>query len=712
MTKTKNTAFLICSIIILTVSMRISATYTPLFWEQAIVRALNDRDSYYSNFKNPSDKKQYPFWKMNSNNRIGEQLEIFKDEQNPWYHFLNGIHHSNSSAPNAVVSFDSAISLAQNYPGVLWVLFLEFFQAEQKEFTEKCLSHLEKQRLASGAQSIPAIAQQLHLISQIEAKRGNTSNALRLYTWSSRFERIPLWQTFSQAMQYLPKQPALFLHTIKNCFVYLAQSWHLQLSFAYYAYQLIRYFVFCLTFIIILIVMIPSLPRAVHPIADLFPLSINSNIRSALGIIIFFSLALFGLFPFLLLLSMMLWPHITKSRQKLFSVALVGIILFPVDIRIQEMFRTSLSNDCSTGLYKCATLSGWHPTLEKNIKEYADNHKADYLIHLAAAIIDLKRNNMESAKLYIQKAEKLSPAQDPVVLITAGNIYFSNGNHEKARNYYQTCIDYFPDNAIALFNLAQLNLQFFNTADGTELVTKSANIKPNLINKFIEQNDFYFSQEWPTLRNFIQPYYKPNDYWIKVFPDHCGSWKSSAKMWGSTFFGSSPLLGFSISIVLFIAMFTLQKKSSLENYFYCKSCGILMCRKCRMGPLCQDCNNLFSTTFDEITNRNLKLKIKNRKIYVQKLIICLLNTFLPGAGNIYKKERITILNILSLISTSFVFAIYLSLFSFNFSYPFQLISKYFLLIGICFLMITLYHATKSIKNFYKELKIMRITSGT
>lgn len=680
-----------------------SAKYLPLLWEKPIRNALNDRDYYYHKIGIDHDRTIIKMlWTPKGSLSLKEQLELNEDISSPWYHFLLGITNLRLSVENAAFNFHDALEYTQNRPGVTWVLFLEFRQAKQENWAEKCLKNLEKYFFSAGAQSVPVISQQLLAIAKSEKANGNNKAAEKYFDWSSRFERYPFWQTFTRGWGFLPRQPGMFFNACIKCLDMIRSSWLLQLTLLYYLYKWLRFVIVFFICIIFIVVSLETLPIALHPIMSLFLLSVSTRLRYIFCVAIFVSLAVFGLIPFLLLTALLLWSHSQKNKKMLLAFIFSLLILSPIDARIQEMFRVSLSPNKPLGLFRRAVSEGWHSDLENRVKENLRKNNADYLSHLSAAILDLKKNSTESSIFHIKNAEKLN-ANDPVTLITAGNIFYSTGNNIKAQAYYKKCLESFPNNETALFNLGQLSLSLMDTSEGMEQIKNASELNPRVLNNFIEKNASYFLGALPRLRQSMQPAYKTNYFWKHVFPNHCGSWESTKKIWGSTSLGIPPLFFLCIAPILFILLLTINITNPPEEYLFCKLCGNPMCKKCRDGLICQDCIQATNTIRNEALCKQAKISIMNRKRLIINLTTTILNFLFPGAGGLYKKESIGPFNIILTIVTSFIYASYAALFSFSFSYPFWVAKSCFTVVFICLFMYSLYFAISSVKVLLFEL---------
>ncbi len=688
-----------------------SATYTHLLWERSISNALNERDDYYQKVGITHDEATFNIlWTQKGRYVLQEQLELHMDPNSPWYHFLLGIVNSNTSIDDAVESFNAALRCAESKPGDTWVLFYEFRQAKQEEWADKCLRNLEKEFILISAQSVPVISQQLLAIARQEHLNGNRENAEKYIAWSIRFERYPFWQTLYKGLFSLPKKPMVFIQACFECVAIVKSSWLLQATLLYYVYQWLRFICIAFIGIVLLTLSLEILPVAIHPCIELFPAGITARLKYLLCVALLISLAAFGFVPFFLLVTLLLWYHVKNQKKVLLAICLFLIIFSPVDARFQEMFRVSLSPNKSLGLFRRTISEGWHIDLEKRVQENLLKNSEDYLACASAAILDMKKNDTHSAIKNIQKAEALNQ-NDPIILITAGNIYFSAGEEQKALQYYKKCVEQFPLYVIGLFNLGQLNLNLMNTTEGTQQLVKAAELDPELVNTFIEKNADFFSNTWPRLRQFMQPDYTVSYFWKKVFLHYTGSWKSTTTLWGSTLFGIPPLFFLYIGLLLFILLLTIKISSPIENIFFCKLCGNPMCRRCRIGPLCTDCIQATDNAHSESLNKHVKKLISRRKRLILIITRAILKGIFPGTDTIYKKKTIPVTGFVFLILTCFIYGLYCALFTFTFSYPFWVVQRLFTVLFCLLLVYSCIFIIRALRDLVKKLTSMEGIHG-
>lgn len=693
-------------------SFNARASYTHLLWEHEINKSLNDRDKYYRHVGVQFDQTTFNLlWTPKASLALQEQLKFQEDHFNPWFHFLTGIVNSRSSVEEAKNSFSNAVKCAHDNPGILWVLFLEFQRAKQTKWADNCLKLLEKHFYTSGAQSSMVVSQQLLSFAQSEHKKGNMEGAQRLFNWASRFEAYPFWPTFVKGWVRILQNPLEFLQACSNCLQMIGSSWLLQITLAYYIYQCFVFALFFFILVSLFIIAVEAFPQVFHSVSCLFPIIVPVRLRYAFCIIIYCSFLIFGIIPFLFLTIICLWAYVKKGKKRFLTVLTWLLLLSPVNARIQEMFRVSMSPNSNLGVFRRVMAEGYHIGLEKKVISNLNLHHNDFLAHTANAVVNMKNNKIPAAMNHIRKAEKLNP-EDPVVLVIAGNIYVLCGKSAKAEYYYQECLKKYPDNEYALFNLGQLQLTLMNTPVGTAHISQAAEINPRMVNKFIERNSYYFSDTWPSLRQFLQPSYRPFYFWRHIFWDNCGSWKTAKNMWGPSFFGISPQFFLLLAAITLIIFSSIRISNPFAKRSFCKLCGVPICRKCRIGPLCSRCVHETQAIHNESLSKRIKSRIVRNERLIKIFTKIIISFFYPGAHRFYNVDKIVFVGIIQTIFTSAVYAGYMAIFLFDFSYPFWVVKDCFHLVFWSLIIFNVYFAYKAVLSAVVEIKKIRSQNGT
>ncbi len=663
-----------------------------------MLKALQQRDAFYHKVGIAHTKINFNLLLTKKGGyALEKKLTTHQVPLNIWYNVLSGVVQLKRSEEKAKAFFQKALTLADNNPGSLLVLFFEFQEFKLAHWSEQALMKLEKEYLAMGGQSAALVAQQLLTESKFAVSNENIPESNKLLNWSAQFERYPLWQTYLEGAKKIFQDPIHFFAGVKRSLSMTKYSWFLQLKLLYFLYS---WFIYALLFyigVIFIAFSFQKLPAALHPFACMLPQSLPSPLRLFFCLAVYFSFISFGILFFLLMTAIIIWPYIKKKNRYVLLSAIAILLLSPINARINDAFSASLSDNQPLGILRRALSEGWHEDLELQIIDEVEKDDANLLNHISAAVINLKKNNPVAAVFHAKYYEDMQQ-KDPVALITAGNIYNYIDNSEKAKSYYQTCLHTFPANSFALFNLGQLNHHLMNILEGSEQIEKAAEANPFLVNTYIEKNARYFTDSLPPLRQFMQPDYTPGYFWIHIFPKNCGSWKSAEAIWGTTFFGMPPLIFLFISPILLLFFILYKNNKTNHHITYCKLCGKAVCPKCQKGSLCNGC-----AVEIERRNTNEKKHNKNRKTVnstrmITTIVTISLNIAFPGLGHLYRKEAFSWGITIRIIASIIIYASYAMLLTFSMTYPFWVIKDTVTVLLIGLLMYNVFYTISLVRH--------------
>lgn len=679
--------------------------YDRLMWERAISEAVNDRDTYYRRV-GVHDLNSLPALIHSSDyDKIKKNLFPQRDPASPWYHFLSGAAYlqATSKSVHADSCFSKAMVCAENRIGQMWVLFHEFRRIDQKYWIKKSLEKTEAFFLRSGAHTAPILTQQLFAIAQKEAKKKNYEDAEFYFNWSARFEQYPVWQTVGYGLNLLPQNPLLLLKSFGEFLRMLKLSWWLQVSLLFHIYTWVRNGVVVYIALIFLIAMIKAVPIVLHSVMDFFPRGTPVSLRFTLCTCMYISLVSFGMVPFLLLTAFLVHRHLPRRLRWFFICATVLLVAAPFDARIQEMFRKTLSDNEPLGIFKAVVTHAWYPELEQQVTVMLESNSVNPLTHLAAAILYQKKNDQYLSLKHLNSVER-EYRNDPVFLLTAGRTAVFSGDTAQAAHYFTECVNRYPDNERAIYNLGQLNLLLMNTSEGSQQLTRAASLNPSLINSFIQKNAAYFLDHWPRLRQFAEADYTPDYFWKHIFPSQNGSWKSSQMIWGSAFFGVGPLVFLGVALVFFLTVFSIKSSNKAETIFFCKLCKNPMCRKCRVGSVCRDCTDALHNVKNKDLQEQIRIRIQKRKRFSNRSIQYLLTSIIPGGDFLYSNKPLTITGSILFCLSIGIYAFYMSLGTITSVYPSSGLDRIVALIFIPALLYNLFFVYRSIKGFVHDFK--------
>jgi hypothetical protein len=642
------------------------------YWASKIDSALHVRDLYYRSVF--QDTLNFSIYEMNKiqQSELCARLLNAPDTANPWYNFFLGILECNRVKTDSSGHFAEALTLAQQDPGTTWALFVEFTRNQKTMWAERCLLHLEKLLLASGAQSAPSIAQQLLYYAYLSEKQKNYKSAFGYYGWAERFDRNQPWSLLHRLWKCLPSHLQLFTSTFEEFTKVAYHSWVLQLHAAAHLYTWLHYFLIIFVLIIFTGIGLRYLPQAVHSLADRLPEDTPAPLKTLLPICLVLSFVSFGVIPFLWLIFLITW-RLTDNKEKIiFAIAFLMLVCGPIDTRLRDMFRQALMPQGSLTLCIRASEEGYSPSLHQRALEKIVIDRSDALAFMTASLCALKKGDTAAACLNANSALSLRP-NDPVFMLLAGNAAFAANDYKTAASHYQKILSKYPSRMDARFNLAQCYARKSDTTIDLDFMKILSAQDQNFINNFINTNDMYFSNNWPVMRQIIPLSPSASYFWENIFPVYNGSWTTTKNLWGASFFGLTPyfsLVVFIVLTLLFIGwniFLAVTKRARFAAA--CRLCKRAICDRCKKGDLCVSCFR--ATKFI----RNVKMLaaiqasiIEKRRAYY-RLIEYLLDIFLPGSGMLFAKRHSSALIALVIIITSLVYSSYLFLTNIHSGYP-------------------------------------------
>ncbi|HUI92657.1 MAG TPA: hypothetical protein VLX68_10455 [Chitinivibrionales bacterium] len=600
-------------------------------------------------------------------------VPLSPDTTTPWPYFLKGLSNSGDvhDDADAVSYFTKAIASAEKYPGRMWVLSVEFERCGLRDWQEKCIKKLEQIFLASGAQAAPVITQQL-LYKAVKMSGKGLGETGELYnSWASWFDKddilIHLQAVQSAGVLSLTK----VLPRLQDIVDDISSSWKIQLGLV----KNICAWFFTFLFIAMAGILLGLGPKyfswALHLPSERLPDVFAPKAKLFLALLVFASIAFLGQLAFIWCFFFIIWRFCDSKDKPLAMIALVLFLLFPLSVKLGDMFDQVLSPGGSVMLYKKALDEGYYHQLDSCIRARTISNNADYLIHTASALYSLKKGDPSAAAPHLQIAQRLF-RNNPAVLVATGNTLFYGGDLAGARGAYQECISLYPSYEPAFFNLGQYYFNTMETAKGMEYITQATKLNPGYVNAFIKKNDECFSKDWPPLRQLMAPDFSPMYFWSNIFPEYCGTWNTASQRFGGMFFGFSlPLYGLlSLGLLAILLMMDslVWSKAVVKKVTACKLCQSIVCRKCKRGVICKTCFNATQQIRNEQIRQRIMSKIQSRTVRFRTFTAIFLNMFFPGSGLVYRGAPLY--QSLSLVATtSIIYATYIALFRATFNFP-------------------------------------------
>ncbi len=653
----------------------------PLFWERNITQALNSRDYFYRQIGLPIEEDGFGVAYKEDPASILFRLSRHAGKKNAWHHLLASIGHEAASPDSARMHHRKAVALSARSPGMLWGLFLEYRRAGIYEKASSCLNELESLFLRSGATDFPLVSKQLILLGRGAVQDLPAKDTIDYLNWASRFERVPFWPTVIRGLS--SRVEGFSIHQTVQGFGLIGRSWVLQLRFAEATYMFVRRVILLIVAILLLGLAFRVLPKSLHAMTHLYPQAVPVKLRLIFSAIVVLSLLSFGLLPFLFILALITWNHIEGTGRKLATACIVAMILFPLDSYFRAYLLNALTADSPIGVYRRTIEEGYSEDLDRETTAFIRKSPDNYLSYLSGALVSYKKGDLQTALMRIKKAGALRD-NDPVVLITAGNIHIAAGKYRDAGELYRKSMNEYPDYEEAYYNLGQYRMASLETLEGTKLISRATRMNNRSVNTFTDRNLRHFSDSWPWVRQVMQPDYNPPDFWKGVF------WKSGLNIrpshtWGAGFLGFPPVVSSILMIALFAGAAALKnmkrggrRRGVVRKLFHCRVCGAVMCRKCKTGGTCLSCLQATQKIDNARVNASIRFRIQQFQTNVRTVTAAALNSFFPGAGRLYlsAEERLPV-GLPVVLITAIVYSYYHFIWTVRFSVPFRTVGGFF-----------------------------------
>jgi tetratricopeptide (TPR) repeat protein len=587
----------------------------------------------------------------------------FAISPNAWTFLIKGLLLSDNNPSASDSLFSLAIDKAKNDPGTTWLLFIEFTRYEFSGFADSSMVSLYKQLASSGANANVVISAQLKHLAKLYTDQKNFQVTHRLYSWIEKFEPDQTWSYKRRFFQSFPDNIDGMKTALFNYFSIISRSWGSQTSLIADNYFWIHTFFSILLISLFALIAIKYFPLAVHHVSDLYPLSVSSTFRTIFASLIVISTLFFGVNVFFWLTTILVWPHVDKKDKPVLVLAILILILSPLDTRIRVMSDSIKDPDGSIVMLKKSISEGvTDDFFNKLTLKYSNNKDNPYVIS-AIAIASYKKGDFGFAQQMINKALTLK-SNDPVITVMAGNIAFQKGDYVKANDYFQKAVSLPDRNVSALFNLGQCYLMQKQTLPGTENIDKAAKEDNHTVNAFIQQNDMLYSDNWPPMRKLMIPDFTASYFWKNVFFRNNGNWQTANERWGTSFIGFNASASFIIFILLFIALLLVsffKAPSRIKKLFECKYCGRISCKKCAHGILCCSCDHQIAYITTDKKLDKIRASITGKFAKVRFFREMLLDMLFPGSSRFLNPKKSSASSIFLLSITSLVYSGYLFL---------------------------------------------------
>ncbi len=614
----------------ITISHAAPAT-SNAFWEDRITIAIDQRNAVFTSLLGSTATLTISDWSSEIRREAVSLLSI-DASSGVWQQLIFGILRYLEGGTDAERYWTSALSLAAGDPGTTWLLVTEFNRYRIKEYTERALQQLEKQMFIEGALSVPTITRQLLQYGSLRKLSGDITGAGYFFSWAHRFNRNEYASFVMSASMNGLRNPAAAISSLISAALVATRSWPAQVSIARSFFAALHLFFSIVLVTGGIILCVKYFPLALHRYTHFFPSTVPSVLRILFTNLIVYSLLSLGLIPFLWVALLLLWKHLSRPDRIIGSLLMAVILLAPFDAALANRFRHA------------ADAHGTASRLERSLDGGAatGNHPSNHFeaTPLPNALSDIlnsmKRQEWTTALAGL--AALKNRENDPLVNNLKGICHFFTGSMETATALFEQVLDTRPSDPSARFNLARCHIASNDATRGMELLKEAADTRSSLVNDFVEENDRYFSDNWPPLRQLMFPEYPPSRFWKEIFFAPLRDTSGVYLFWGFSFLGFPPVTSFFIFLLLMITTLLTGRISAgnrqLRRLFSCRYCGRILCRRCTTGILCSACADATRKEPSPRSIEKIREQLVDRSENTLTLRSTVFNIFFPGSGSL------------------------------------------------------------------------------
>lgn len=556
----------------------------------------------------------------------------------PWYNLLLA---ETETAKQPL--YADAIRAAGSDYGKLWVLFLEFHKKNERVLQDRVLEVMERTALENGVERLPAVAEQLRLLGQIEYKKKNYETSLYYLQNSERFGEQTIRGEITQMLT--PGSSKGIVSSVNMISKIIGASWKGQVLLVNSLVSTILMILLLTMILAYTMFLVLYFTKALHPIVCRFPLSIPYTLRFTYATLLLLSLLAFGVYPVLLIVTVLLLRTKMKPGEMIaMRIVAVIFLLSPFALILNHRMNYMLSTESPLSLYEQALYQLPSESLFKKIEGYSKSEEITSetkALHLTSmALIRYKESNFTEATTLVTQADSLWPSGEPVLLARA-NILYGSGNQQEAYAIFKKSVEILPNSPEVNYNFGQISLDKAGIVDGTEYITKATSFSPVTVNRFIHRNSKFFGElQWPTIRRFFlgavsTETLQKNFMALSVPPK-----AEYAQIWGFNFIG----LPFVVSVVIMfgtviISSFLTTSHMVAKKQGDCPLCGKPICGNCRIADICNECSSILQEISNPTLIASLKIKLSTEKRNVISIKAYLADIIIPGTRDLFLKAK-------------------------------------------------------------------------
>jgi Flp pilus assembly protein TadD len=506
---------------------------------------------------------------------------------------------------------------------------------------------------ATGAQTYPLTAQLSHRQALQALEAGDTEKAERLLTKALEMDPSYAGPYFTLTWVKARQFSSDTFYYLSKALITVATNFHYQRLLVLNSILFLFYFAAVLASVFCLAFTIKYLPFVGHKLKETLVKRFNialPRLSTYLLLLIPFAL-LPGFVTGIAVLIVFSWGFMLK-REKLLMVVMVlpfliiGFFSGPINQFAPAADPTSLSSRIAA-----ANQAYGDPRLIAEIESIpAGALKTEK--NLALGLLHLKAENFMPAASHLLEAIAHDP-ENPMAYVNLGNVYYLQGEYNKALEGYRKAVALDTTDAICQYNLAQGYIKTLLLAESS-LALRSASASgiekvkqsyaPIALNNFpVYPKPFSTGELWRItaiesdtyqgggLDNVLTP--------LTRFPARLSAW---------------ILLG-ALALAMLIFRFIDQRRLT----FQCTNCGELTCNDCcsedRGGYYCRGCSEAIDGVFSEKVIDALLRQRRQAVIVKRRKSIRFITSLIPGVRDLYYGRILRGVSNAALFSLALVF---------------------------------------------------------
>ncbi len=380
---------------------------------------------------------------------------------------------------------------------------------------------------------------------------------------------------------------------------------------------------------------IKYLPFSAHRLKEFFAGRFQANFPGFTAYLLL--LVPFVLFPGLItgmaIMIIMLWLYLNRRER---SYVIVLVIMFGIlGMFSQKLKWISTAVNPSSLTFKIAQANDTYSSyssIRSIEKTPAASSELQARKNLALGLLHLRAENFLSASDYLLKSISENP-ENASAFINLGNLYYLQGEYEKALEGYRKAEAIDSLNAVCQYNLAQAYIKTLLMAKSSKALENASALGIEKIKESYAQEALRHVQVYPAL-------FDNTSLWNLALLESAGNNEDFIKDLLKPIMRFSPSHGALILLCVLILAYILSKAVHPSRLtFQCSNCGELTCSSCcnddRGIILCRKCASTIDSVSSEKVIDALLRQCRQRKVMQRRKTARLLTIWLPGIKNIY-----------------------------------------------------------------------------